>query len=67
MPRGVKAYPWLKWLKKKKLYLKRGKDFEALPHSMAQQLRNAAFRYGYVVSVKVGENSIEATSRKVED
>lgn len=57
-------YPWENWFKKKKFILRRGKHYNCLTHSIAQQCRNAAFRYGYRVSIKVGEDMIEVSSRK---
>ena len=68
---GTKRYPWKKWLKlmarPRGLTLEQGKDFTAMPHSMSQQVRNAAQRFGYAVSIKVLEKSIEAKSRKLEE
>ena len=37
-------YPWGRWLKRKRLVLVKGRDFDCQPHSMAQQVRNAAAR-----------------------
>lgn len=62
--RGKKLYQWEKWFKSKKFTLKKGKDYECLTHSIAQQCRNAAFRYGYLVSIKVFENKIEVICKK---
>ena len=53
-------YPWLEWLKRGDLILTQGKDFNCLPHSMSQQLRNAAFRHNYRVSIDVYSDGIIA-------
>lgn len=39
---NVTKYNYDKLFKKKRFVMKRGKDFECMPHSMAQQIRNAA-------------------------
>lgn len=62
--RSRMIYNWKKWLKSKRFTLKKGKDFNCLPHSLAQQCRNAAYRYGYKVSINIYEDSIEVFSRK---
>ncbi len=46
-------YPWAKWFKQKQWNLVKGKHFDVEPHSMAMQVRNAATRYGYKVSVSI--------------
>ena len=40
---GRRKYPWEKWLKKKTLKLKRGKDFDINPKIMAQAFYNRVF------------------------
>ena len=37
-------YPWEKWFKHKTIILVQYVDFQCQPHSMAQQVRNAAAR-----------------------
>ena len=65
-------YPWEKWFEratKRRVSLNRGREFECLPHSMAQQLRNAAYRHRYKVSVDIHEDSIsfEALEMGIEE
>jgi hypothetical protein len=62
-------YPWPKWLTpEKRSLLKKGRDYDCQPHSMAQQIRNAAAKRDVVVSIHIdGEVisiSCEACSRK---
>lgn len=61
-------YPWKKWLQRKRaLTLRQGKDFDCLPHSFAQQMRNAGYRYGYRVSITVSDRAVtfQSTREKV--
>lgn len=46
-------YNWLKWFEKGTVVLKYGKDFTCPTMSMTQQIRNAAYRNGYKVSLQV--------------
>ncbi len=55
----VIRYPWERWFSKKKTTLVHGKDFKCLPHSMAVQIRQAAIRYGYDVSVYLEVKTIQ--------
>lgn len=52
-------YPWDKWMNRKTpLKLVRGRDYHCQPHSMAQQCRNAAGRYGVSISVSIEDGTI---------
>jgi hypothetical protein len=51
-------YPWDVWLSKSKLILRRGRDYSCQPHSMAQQVRNAASARGILVSVVLVDGTI---------
>jgi hypothetical protein len=44
-------HPWEKWFSKKSFRLIRGKHFNGMVHSMAQQVRNAASARGLRVSI----------------
>lgn len=54
--RKLPRHPWDKWFKRKRFTLTRGKDFSGMPHAMSVQVRNAAQKRGYSVSVKIDEN-----------
>ena len=59
-------YPWDMWLKKKKFTLVKGKDYRGMPHSMAQQIRNAAHSRNLKVSISIWDNGkidVETTGR----
>ena len=54
----VNRYPWEKWFTKKGkkdgiFHLKRGREFTCQPHSMAQQVRNAAAARRVKVSIVI--------------
>lgn len=49
-------YDWIKWFEKDSVTLKYGKDFSCPTMSMTQQIRNAAYRNGYKVSLQVMSN-----------
>lgn len=51
-------YPWKKWFRMRSVTLVHGTDFDCLVHSMAQQVRNAARKYGYRVHMVVNQHSI---------
>ncbi len=64
--RGNKTYPWESWLKRglsKRVSLKKGKDFIIKETSMAQQLRNAAYRWRYKVTIEFLKDGIRFKSR----
>lgn len=47
-------YPWEEWLRSgRKVRLTRGKDFWCMPHSMAVQIRNAAYKHKKKVRVRI--------------
>ncbi len=56
-------YPWDKWFKQPKLRLFRGRDYLCMPHSMGQQVRNAASIRGLRVSVYIRGEGITVTRR----
>lgn len=57
-------YPWDKWMKRKKLTLVKGIDYQCQTHGMIQQLRTKATKLGLFVSVSVKEDCIEASFRE---
>ena len=57
-PKNGLTYPWKGWFKRKNWHLKRGKHFWIEPYVMAGQVRNAAAKYGYTVSISVEKNAI---------
>lgn len=61
---GYFVYPWGDWLKKSAFTLKQGRDFDCMPHSMAQQVRNTARKYQKKVSVKIEEDTLKVTVTK---
>ena len=48
-----KRHPWDKWFKRKRFKLIAGKHYDCMTHSMAQQVRNAAFDRGIEVSITI--------------
>lgn len=40
--RHGRRYPWKSWFSKSIFYLKQGVDYDIMPHSMAQMVRNRA-------------------------
>ncbi len=58
---GYFSYPWAKWLKGTRKLLKRHRDFDCLPHVMAQQVRNVATRRNLKVSIKIEEEQLKIT------
>lgn len=66
---SAKIYPWNDWFKRAEFTLERtrGKvkgDYDCMPHSMAQQIRTAASRYGKRVSIKFDEDRLTVTVEK---
>ncbi len=53
-------HPWDHWFSRKKIRLKRGKDFDCQPYLMAQQIRNEASRREIAVTVSVLEDYVTA-------
>lgn len=59
---GGVRYPWDKWLRRKKPFrLTQGEDYQGLSHSMQQQVRNAAYRFGYRVSIQTKQDHLIVT------
>ena len=56
-------YPWKDWFESKKWHLVSGEDYIINPYVMAMQIRNAASRYGYTVSISIGKGFIEAVAK----
>lgn len=61
-------YPWKKWLTPtgkpwKSLSLIRGKHYNCMTHSMAVQVRQAAYTLGVSVSVSIGEDRLIITNQ----
>lgn len=67
---GLPLYPWSKWFKLKvgspvrQKTLIRGVHFDCMPHSMAQQVRNAAYKRGRRVSIQIEEDCLKITIRR---
>jgi hypothetical protein len=59
MTMGIKAklhgrrYPWRRWFRMPEFVITRYTDFNGMAHSMGQQVRNAASRYGVRVGISV--------------
>lgn len=58
-PKNGSIYPWKDWFKRKRWHLIKGQHFWVEPYVMAMQVRNAASRYGYSVSLRVGKRDIK--------
>ena len=62
---GMAVYPWHRWLRRRSLLrLVRGEDYACQPHSMAQQVRNAAVREGVGVSVHIDGDVVAVLVRR---
>lgn len=57
----VVRHPWDYWLKRRVITLSKGVHFDCQPHSMAQQVRNAAFARGISVSVGILGDEVTVT------
>lgn len=64
VPSPNRRYPWERWFSKRKFTLVKGRHYECQPHSMAQQVRSAASKYGCRVSIKLEGETITATMVK---
>ena len=53
-----RRYPWAKWFASGCFVLRRGIDFDCMPHGMAQMIRNVASMRGLRVSVRIEEDAI---------
>jgi hypothetical protein len=71
------SYPWLDWFKEDMFILKLGTDYFTTQESMANQIRNAASKRGFKVSVRgsssnnfltviIRERPIEENAKSVE-
>lgn len=60
----AKPYPWERWFGNKRLRLLKGKHFECSIHGMAQQIRNAARKLGYKVSLRIDDTGIVIRSEQ---
>lgn len=49
----LKLHPFDNWFKKSRFKLVKGKHYNCMPHSMSQQIRNAAAKRGLTVSVHI--------------
>ena len=49
-------YKWDEWFRRRRVTLRRGKDFTCGIGTMIQQLRNAASKRGYAIHVEELEN-----------
>lgn len=59
-------YPWDRWvrlLRRKKLTLRRGRDYHCQPHSMSVMVRNAAVARGIRVQVLINEDVLTVIKR----
>jgi hypothetical protein len=43
-PRYGRRYPWVEWFRKRKFTLRLGRDYDCMPHCIAQMARNWANR-----------------------
>lgn len=56
-----RRYPWRRWFRKGGFTLVRHHDYNGMSHSMSQQVRNAAAKWGVKVSISVSSDSIAVT------
>lgn len=57
-------YDWDKWFRRKRFTLVRGKDYSCSQGVMAQQIRTAAHRRGFYVSLVEGEGTFTVIVRE---
>jgi hypothetical protein len=60
-------YPWKRWFSQKKTTLVQGKHFQCQIHSMAQQIRNTAPKYGVIASLRIEDDTIVARFHQKEE
>lgn len=51
-------YPWDRWLSQTRFKIVRGKHYDCMPHVMALQIRNEAFKRERKVSIRIVEETI---------
>ena len=61
---GQVRYPWEQWLSRKRVRLQRGRDYHCMTHSMAVQIRTAAYRLRKKVSVLIDDDGITVLMQK---
>jgi len=62
---GVPSYPWRYWMTRRvNLRLVQREDFFCAPYIMAQQIRNAAARYGVTVSISIQDKEVSVSIKK---
>jgi hypothetical protein len=65
MASQVKRYPWEDWFSQDEFRLKRGKDFQCMPHGMIVQIRTYAASRRIKVAIKVVSNdTIQVTVKE---
>ena len=53
----LRRYPWEKWMNSdERTTLRRGRDYDCMTHSMAQQVRMEATRWGLSVSIQIADD-----------
>ena len=58
-----RIYPWDKWLRRRKITLKKNVDFFCQPHSMSVMIRNRAKDRDIEVSVYIDGNHVTIERR----
>lgn len=61
---GKPKHPWDVWFKRKSIVLTKGKDFQGMPHAMSVQLRTAARKRGFKVSIQIKGKTLTVTRSK---
>ena len=60
-------HPWDSWFNRKRFRLEKGVDYTCMPHSMAQQVRNAAFVRNVKVSIAIEGDVVVVTNHGEDD
>jgi hypothetical protein len=53
-----RRYPWNAWFRKETFTLLPGRDYNGMPHTMAQQIRNNAKMRRLSVSISIDETGL---------
>ena len=54
---GLPKYPWDRWFRRKRFTLVKNKDYDCMTHSMAIQVRQAAWKREIQVSVRIPKST----------
>jgi len=56
---AMRKHPWDKWMARKRLKLKKGRDFICEPHGLAQQIRRHAADRDLKASITISDGVLD--------